>query len=388
MNFETHISIYDLIIFIGVFQGLLLSWFFVRNGLRENRANLYQGILLLFLALMMFEELLNNTGYIVQMLPITNYAEPLNFSVAPLFYFYVVYSLDPDDRRKVWPHFVLSMLWLLYMVLFAYFQPDEVKYNSYVQTKHPDWPYLEVPASVDDDPFHVRHYINQMTAVQFIAYMAATILVLLRGFRLRSQPVFGTKNETLLVLRNTTIHFLVIIAVFLGTKFYYGMGSDIGGYLISAYISFMIFTTSYHVLGRSDFFKSPHSFLDFPISKYQKSALTEEAKEGILKKIEVELGANRYFSNNLASLSGLSKQIGESNHHVSQVINERLHMNFFELLAKYRVEEASRILQSVEGENIIVEELADRVGYNSKSAFNNAFKKITGKTPTEFRKGG
>ena len=307
MNYETHISIFDLVIFIGVFQGLLLSWFFIRNGLKDNRANLYQGLLLLFLALMMFEELINNTGYIVQMLPITNYAEPLNFAVAPLFYFYVVFSLDPSDRRKIWPHFVLSFLWLGYMLLFAYFQPDEIKYDSYVQTKHPDWPLLAVPASVDDDPLHVRLYINQLTAVQFVAYMAATILVLLRSFRAQGQTVFGTKNETLAFLRNTTLHFLVIIAVFLGTKFYYGMGSDIGGYLISAYISFMIFTTTYRVLGKSDFFKSPHSFLDFPISKYRKSALSGEAKEDILAKVEKELGTNRYFANNLASLSNINR---------------------------------------------------------------------------------
>jgi AraC-like DNA-binding protein len=35
---------------------------------------------------------------------------------------------------------------------------------------------------------------------------------------------------------------------------------------------------------------------------------------------------------------------------------------------------------------LTVEELADLVGYNSKSSFNNAFKTITAQTPSEYRK--
>jgi AraC-like DNA-binding protein len=51
--------------------------------------------------------------------------------------------------------------------------------------------------------------------------------------------------------------------------------------------------------------------------------------------------------------------------------------------AEYRVEEAKRLLR--EKINIKVEEIAEEVGYNSKSSFNAAFKKITGKTPSEWR---
>ena len=32
-----------------------------------------------------------------------------------------------------------------------------------------------------------------------------------------------------------------------------------------------------------------------------------------------------------------------------------------------------------------VEQIAEEVGYNSKSAFNKAFKKFAGQTPSEFR---
>jgi AraC-like DNA-binding protein len=82
----------------------------------------------------------------------------------------------------------------------------------------------------------------------------------------------------------------------------------------------------------------------------------------------------------------LAKQINESSHHVSQVINEKLNKNFFELLASYRVEHAKKLIIKDKDSKLTVEELAELVGYNSKSSFNNAFKTITSQTPSEFRK--
>ena len=96
--------------------------------------------------------------------------------------------------------------------------------------------------------------------------------------------------------------------------------------------------------------------------------------------------ARQYFSDNLASLSELAKKIGESPHHVSQVINEKLNKSFFELLAQYRVEKAKKIITEDKENKLTVEEISEMVGYNSKTAFNNAFRKLSGKTPSEFRK--
>jgi AraC-like DNA-binding protein len=56
---------------------------------------------------------------------------------------------------------------------------------------------------------------------------------------------------------------------------------------------------------------------------------------------------------------------------------------FFEMRAEYFIEEAKRLLK--EKMNIKVEEIAEQVGYNSKSSFNTAFKKIVGATPSEWR---
>jgi AraC-like DNA-binding protein len=105
-----------------------------------------------------------------------------------------------------------------------------------------------------------------------------------------------------------------------------------------------------------------------------------------MEKIIKEMDLKKYYTNNLASLSGFSKQLNESPHHVSQVINEKLNKNFFELLATYRVEYAKDLIRKDKKMKLTIEELTEMVGYNSKSSFNIAFKKYTSKTPSEFRK--
>jgi AraC-like DNA-binding protein len=386
MRTDIHIGIFDIIIFLGVFQGIFLSWFFIKNTQENKRANIFQGLLLLFLSLGMFEEWLNNTGYIVRTLYLTNFSEPFNFAYGPLLYLYFRCSLEPGENIRKWVHFIIPTIWLFYMV-FQFIQPDVVKYNDYVHTKHPGWEFLQEEArTITSDPLGFRSYTNELTAISIVAYLVAGIGFLMRKSRAIGQSLFRTDNQLLLISRNIIIHFLFIIAIFLATKIIYGIDSDVGNYLVSSYISFMIFATSYQVLNRSDFFDQPGSFLAFPMVKYQKSSLSEENKEMILTKIKKEMETNSYFTNNLASLSGLAKQINESSHHVSQVINEKLNKNFFELLAGYRVDHAKKLISEDAENKLTVEELAEMVGYNSKSSFNSAFKTITSQTPSEFRK--
>ena len=73
---------------------MFISWFFIRSGKSDIEANIYQGLLLLFLTLSMFEELLNNTGYIVKVLPISNFAEPFNFTR-------VIFGMKPVSSKGI-----------------------------------------------------------------------------------------------------------------------------------------------------------------------------------------------------------------------------------------------------------------------------------------------
>ena len=68
----------------------------------------------------------------------------------------------------------------------------------------------------------------------------------------------------------------------------------------------------------------------------------------------------------------------------SNIINRHFGVNFFEYVNNYRIEHAKALL--LDGSSYSIIDISEMSGFNSKSAFNRFFKKITGKTPSEHRK--
>ena len=383
MNTTTHLDAISAFIFIGVFQGLILSFFFIIKSSSNIKANLYQGLLLLSLTLCILEQFLNLTGYITKVLVITNYSEPLNLTIGPLLYLFIKRSLDQSNSKKDWIHFIIAFLYLCYLT-FDLIQPNEMKYNSYVYSFHPDWPTIKFHYFVSNDPLQLKKWLNLATGIQLVIYISFAFRLLMKKGHQEGESILTTKDEVLRPLRNVVFHITIVLLIFIIVKLCFK--GDLGDYYIGAYVSVIILITTFRIMNDSDYFDRSTAFMDLSMSKYRKSSLTEAAKLKILDNIIFELETKKYFLDNLASLSELAKKLGESPHHVSQVINEKLNESFFELLASYRVEEAKRILSGDKSNKLTVEEISEMVGYNSKTAFNNAFKKLTRKTPSDFKK--
>ncbi len=341
------------------------------------------GLFLLSLGLVMIEMLLNYTGHIVSILWISNFSEPINFILAPLLYLFIRERIDHNKGKYDWVHFLPFVFWLLYCIPY-FMQSDIFKYNSYIDTMKPDWPFVEAEMYWHEDILNLRNNINYLTLISFSSYLLASLILIAGKAKQKGSTFFKIEDPNIRATRNSTYHLFFIIVIFVFVKLYFGR--DLGDYFIGLYITFMAYNTMVQVIRNSNYFDQPGSIFDIPTAKYKKSSLLEDQKELLLNKVKIELCENKYFANNMASVSGLAKNIGESSHHVSQVINEKMNKSFFELLAWYRVEEAKRILTEDIHKKYTIEELADEVGYNSKSSFNGAFKKLSGQTPSEFRK--
>lgn len=86
------------------------------------------------------------------------------------------------------------------------------------------------------------------------------------------------------------------------------------------------------------------------------------------------------------SLNEVAEKIDVQPYLVSQAINACLEKNFFELINRYRVEEAKILLMDESWNYLSIVGIGFEAGFNSKTAFNTAFKKYAGMTPSEFKK--
>jgi AraC-like DNA-binding protein len=86
------------------------------------------------------------------------------------------------------------------------------------------------------------------------------------------------------------------------------------------------------------------------------------------------------------SLGKLAKMLNLTSHQLSYIINNGFNQNFNGFINKFRVEKAKKLLvedRKLDTYSIIG--IAFDSGFNSKTSFNTAFKKITGLTPSEFK---
>jgi AraC-like DNA-binding protein len=85
------------------------------------------------------------------------------------------------------------------------------------------------------------------------------------------------------------------------------------------------------------------------------------------------------------SLQYLAKTLQTNPKVLSQVINQGFNQKFYDFVNTYRCEEVKNILEGSDDE-VTIQEAMYQSGFNSKSSFNKEFKKLTGQTPSDFKK--
>lgn len=122
-----------------------------------------------------------------------------------------------------------------------------------------------------------------------------------------------------------------------------------------------------------------------PDRHYKKSALDETRMDTYETSIRAFMEKSKIYLEAEISLEDLSERSNIPKHHITQLLNEHLHKNFYTFINEYRIQEALTKLKDP-GLDINILSLAYDCGFNSKSSFNNYFKKITGLTPSGYRK--
>ena len=93
-----------------------------------------------------------------------------------------------------------------------------------------------------------------------------------------------------------------------------------------------------------------------------------------------------YLNSELTAVD-LAKSLGLTRHQLSQILKEQVGKNFYDFINTYRVDAFKSHLEDPAFSNYNLLGIALESGFKSKSSFNAIFKKVTGMTPSQYKKG-
>ena len=103
------------------------------------------------------------------------------------------------------------------------------------------------------------------------------------------------------------------------------------------------------------------------------------------RQIDSDVRTRQLYRNKKISLASLSAELGISRHSLSSLINNYHHLTFSGYINSCRISSIKEQLSNPEVlRQYTIEMLAYDAGFTSRSAFYNAFKKITGISPKEY----
>jgi AraC-like DNA-binding protein len=105
--------------------------------------------------------------------------------------------------------------------------------------------------------------------------------------------------------------------------------------------------------------------------------LVQRANEFLLK--------DKNFKNLDLTLDFLSKELSVNRNYLSRAINRAAGKNFNNYINEYRVKEAIKMMSDEKMSLLSIDSIALEVGFGNRISFYQAFKKITGLSPSEFR---
>jgi AraC-like DNA-binding protein len=122
------------------------------------------------------------------------------------------------------------------------------------------------------------------------------------------------------------------------------------------------------------------------IRKYKNSTLEPSFVEKHTRKLDYLMDIERVYRDENISLQSLAEKLSVTPHQLSQIINKKFNKNFRDFINSFRIEEAKRLLCDPGRADEKIFSVGYATGFNTKVAFNNAFKRHTKMTPSEYKK--
>lgn len=180
---------------------------------------------------------------------------------------------------------------------------------------------------------------------------------------------------------------LVLLCYMLGELGYYELSKMIGKFSNLPPMLLMSIMVIY-----SQTLNRPSDTLDHPgmmkteSEEFENKANPQPINQNHVDKLEDLMERVKIYQDPDLRLEGLADSMGISSRSVSTILNTHYQKNFYDFVNQYRVMDAKKQLLDPDNATTTIQRIFLDAGFNSKTTFNTLFKKVTGKTPSQFRK--
>lgn len=330
---------------LGVFNGFLVSMYFLFLEKRKRTQNRLFGFLVLMLTIRIGKSVYSLFSETKDLL-IMQIGLSACFLIGISLFYYLKSSVE--NRKKIpitWKIHLLSLLSIVVVV--GFLKPYRTNIEFWRN-------------------FVVFIYGVWGTYILISAYVLRNIF----------QKIFH-KN-----IKCTTSE-LWLVAVFIGNLLIYL------AYLIGYFWLYLIGTLTFSFVFYGLFFffmfkKNRETiFKDIP-KKYESKKIESNEAERLITKLNEAMKQEQFYRNTNIKLNDIALHLNISSHKLSQLLNDNLGKSFALFINECRIDEAKKLLK--ENNSFTLEAIGFEAGFSSKSTFYATFKKIVGQTPSEYKK--
>lgn len=333
---------------VGVFNGFLVSLYFVFFSKQKRVQNLLFGLLVFFLSVR-----IGKSVYAIftpreeRNLLIMQIGLSACFFIGISLFYYLRASIQ--NRKKI------PQKWNIHFGVFAVI----------ILTIGIAYPYA-----------YYRSFWNNYFA--YSIYIVWGIYLMASAFEIRNllKKLFirNTKSSTaeLWLLAVFCANVLIFIAYLIGMFYLYLVGTITFSIVFYGLLFFFLSKNNREMI-----------FQDIP-EKYAAKKIEKKEAGLLIEKLDKLMKEEELFKNTNTKLLNVAKELQITPHKLSQLLNDNIGKSFAAFLNDYKIEESKKLLK--ENHKLTLEAIGFESGFSSKSSFYAVFKKAVGKTPAQYQK--
>lgn len=355
-------SLFDALLILGGTQGLFLALLLQRRKVANKSAANYLLLLVVLVSFLLFAKLSYRSEWLYNYAEVILLPDVILFILGPCLWLFArhLLRLPPLPRSKQWLHALPGLLHILVV-------------NTLLgQHLNGHWSFMDNRAI-----YRSFLFIEGSAMISLTAYLVASLRLSQKALRAGQFMGNKTASQFLPVFYSVGI----VLAVSWAISFGYRVFVYDPSYLLYQVFWFLavlyVFWLAYTVTLQTTLFDLPPSSVDKTLTS---------AEETILAHVLQYLEEEKPFLEPQLKLADLATATALPRHELSRIINTGTGQNFFDLINALRVTTFIQAYTTAAEHEKSILQLAYQSGFNSKSAFNRSFRKVTGYSPSEYFK--